>query len=138
MSKPPSKPSETPKLKFPYVMHCPSCKAGISIKKKEQIGQRIKCPKCQKAIIVVTPEEDGYIPYGVEDAPPPEPEPEPTEEEIEAKELEEQKKRKKQNIANAKHVASILWLLILLSGIGYLFYYILFIKGLPKDEDGKK
>ena len=71
----------------------PSCKTGLKIKKASLIGTRISCPKCKKKIDVVTPEEDGYISYGIEEAPEARAEPEPSEVEMEEIEFEEDKKR---------------------------------------------
>lgn len=124
------------KQKFPYTMHCPGCKIGIKIKSPQLVGQRINCPKCKKRIDVVTEEEDGYVSYGVAAAPEPEPEPEPTEEELLEAERQEKLERRKVTIARTKYIISILWLLLLLGGIGYVFYWALFIKGIGEEKDG--
>lgn len=125
------------KIKFPYTMHCPSCKVGIKVKKKEQIGKSVNCPKCGKKFEIVTPEEDGNIPYGVEAAPEPEPEPEPTEEELEEKEMERRRIKRKQNIETTKYIMSILWLLLLLAGLAGAVYYFVYVKGYA-NPDRKK
>lgn len=107
----------------PYTMHCPKCKVGIKIKKESMIGTRITCPKCKKRIDVVTPDEDGYIPYGVDAAPVKEPDPEPTEEEIEERELQKLKERRKKQMEQAKHWGTVLFYLLLLVGIYFTFNY---------------
>lgn len=111
------------KLKFPYTMHCPACKVGLKIKNAKMVGTIIKCPKCQKSIEIVTPDEDGYIPYTVEAPPEEEPEPEPTEEELEAKELEKIKAKRKKLWEKTRYVLGILWLVGLLAAVGGLVYY---------------
>ena len=120
------------KIKLPYTMYCPKCKTPLKIKKAELIGKRIDCPKCKKKIDVVTPDEDGYIPYGVEDEPEPEPEPEPTEEELLELELEEKKKKKEILVKRGKYVFSILWLLILLGIVFGVVYYFVYEQGYKK------
>ena len=102
------------KIKFPYSMFCPGCKAKLKIGSPKLVGTRITCPKCKKRIDVVTPEEDGNVPYGVTALPPPEPEPEPTEEEIEAKEKELLQAKRERQWELTKYIASVLWLVLLL------------------------
>lgn len=112
-----------PKLKFPYTMHCPSCKTGLKIKNPKLVGTMINCPKCKKKIPVVTPDEDGYIPYGVETAPEPEPDPEPTEDELEEIRLRKVKEKRKVLWGQIRYVLGIVWLLLLLAGAGVFVYY---------------
>lgn len=120
----------------PYTMHCPKCKTGIRIKRADLIGTRISCPKCTKKIDVVTPDEDGYIPYGVETAPPPEPEPEPTEEELLAMELEKKKKKRKEMMKKTSFAMTILFYLALLGGVGWLFWeFVIKDYGKKKDDE---
>lgn len=121
------------KIVFPYTMHCPRCKAPLKIKSAKLLGTRIFCPKCKKNIEVVTPEEDGAIPYGVEEMPPPEPEPEPTEEELEAKELEDRKKRRELLWSRTRYTLSVLWLSALLGGFLWLCYFFIY-----RDMERKK
>lgn len=118
----------------PYTMHCPKCKTGIRIKRPDLIGTRINCPKCTKKIEIVTAEEDGYIPYGVETAPEPEPEPEPTEEEIREAEQVKKKEKRKKNTQTTVYVLSILWYLVLLGGICWAFWEFV-IKDYGKGEE---
>ena len=58
-----------PAVKIPYTMYCPNCKTGLKIKDEKMIGRDIHCPKCEKRIQVVTPDEDGHVPYGVIEEP---------------------------------------------------------------------
>jgi hypothetical protein len=111
------------KLKFPYTMHCPSCKTGLKIKNPKLVGTMINCPKCKKRIPVVTPEEDGYIPYGVEAPPEPEREPEPTEDDLEERRLQKLKEKRKAMWVQVRYIAGIFWLLLLLAGAGIVVYY---------------
>lgn len=103
-------------------MYCPKCKTGLKIKSASMIGKRITCPKCQKKIDVVTEDEDGNIPYGIETAPEPEPEPEPTEEELEQIALEKRKEKRKKTQKQTMHVLSILFYIALLGGVVWVFY----------------
>jgi hypothetical protein len=110
------------KIKFPYTMHCPKCKAGLKIKSPDLIGQRISCPKCKKRIDVVTPEEDAHIAYGVEAAPEPEKTPEPTEEEIEQRKREKKKKKQMEILQQVWFWLGVLVLLAMVSGGIYIIY----------------
>ena len=125
------------KLKFPYTMHCPRCKAPLKIKSEKLIGQRLPCPKCKKSIDVVTPDEDGSIPYVVEAMPEPEPDPEPTEEELEAKRLDQLKAKRKRQWQAAKHWASVFWLTAVLAGCSWLCYKYIYVEGYLKEAEDK-
>lgn len=118
----------------PYTMHCPKCKTGIRIKRAELIGTRINCPKCQRKIDVVTEEEDGYIPYGVEVPPPPEPEPEPTEEELLEIELQKKREKRKKALKQTMFALNILMYLALLGGVCWVFWEFV-IKDYGKKEE---
>ena len=121
------------KLKFPYTMHCPKCKTGLKIKSPKLIGTRISCPKCKSRIDVVTPDEDGMNPYGVEEAPEPEPIPEPTEDEL--LEAENEKKRKKR-IGILKQVqfwVTVLIMLALVFGGGYVVWNFAIVRYMNDD-----
>lgn len=125
-------------IKFPYTMKCPKCSVGLKIKSADMIGKRIPCPKCKQKVEVVTPEEDGSIPYGVEAAPPPEKEPEPTEEELEAKEEQRRIAKRKKNWEQTKHILGILWLLALMGGfIGACYYFIYLGHGKIRGKDAE-
>lgn len=110
------------KIKFPYTMHCPKCKAPLKIKTPSLIGTRIACPKCKKKIDIVTPEEDAYVAYGVEAAPEPEKEPEPTEEEIEAKIKEVKKKKTAETIRLIWFWLTVIFLIALVVVGIYIIY----------------
>jgi DNA-directed RNA polymerase subunit M/transcription elongation factor TFIIS len=110
------------KIKFPYTMHCPKCKAPLKIKSANLVGTRIACPKCQKKIDIVTPDEDAYVAYGVESAPEPEPEPEPTEEEIEARLKEKKKKKQIEILRQIWFWLGVLFLMGLVGVGGYIVY----------------
>lgn len=122
------------KIKFPYTMFCPACKTGLKIKSSKMIGTEINCPKCKKRIQIVTPEEDGSIPYEITDLPEPEPEPEPTEEEIEQKLAEVRKAKNKVLAKRAAHVLSILILAAMIGGIFYPLYYFIYVKGYNAEK----
>jgi hypothetical protein len=131
-------------VKFPYMMHCPKCKAKLKIKKPEMVGKRIPCPNCQKKIDVVTPDEDGLVPYGVTELPPPEPEPELTDEELDAIEEEERKQIRTKRMQTFKWWTSIVVLLSMLGGIGWGLWEYVFknyeenaaIRAKQKDDGG--
>lgn len=125
------------KLKLPYTMQCPRCKAPLKIRNEKLIGTRVPCPRCKKPIEIVSPDEDGSIPYGVEELPEPEPEPEPTEEELEKLELEKKKARRKALWANARHIASILFLSGLLAFFGWLCYKYILVEGYWREAEEK-
>lgn len=125
-------------IQFPYTMYCPGCKVGIKIKKPEMIGRRINCPKCEKKITIVTPEEDGNIPYTVAEAHQKEPEPEPTEDELEEKEQLRLKELKAKRLKTAKEVASTTLLVLILGGIIFIWYYFIYLRDQEKAEDEKK
>ncbi|QDU64243.1 hypothetical protein Pan216_51320 [Planctomycetes bacterium Pan216] len=132
------------KLTFPYTMYCPSCKAPLKIKSPKSIGKRIPCPRCDRKIDVVTPDEDGNIPYGVqamsEDAANEEEERKKQERREERRQhrLEQEEKRKKARKAAIKHWSGVLWLLLLLSaGIG-IFVYFVILKPPPEEEESKE
>ncbi len=121
------------KIKFPYTMHCPKCKAPLKIKSPSLVGTRIQCPKCKKRIDVVTPEEDAHVAYGVEAPPEKEVEPEPTEEEIEARIKE---KKKKQQIEILKQIWFWLTVIFLMALVGLGGYIVFQYAIVPfADED---
>ena len=123
------------KLTFPYTMHCMHCKVGIKVKNKAMIGKMVNCPKCKKRIEIITPDEDGYIPYTMGEAPEPEPEPEPTDEELEELELKQQRARRDKTMATTKHVATIFWYLLLLGAVAGIFIkFVLLDKEKPKEN----
>ena len=124
-------------VKFPYTMYCQHCKTGLKIKSAKLVGTRIVCPKCKKRIDVITPDEDGYIPYGVEAAPPPEPEPEPTEEEIAEQEATERKEQREKTMAKVKYIGSIIWLLVLLGGILWAVWRFAIVPFSEQEGDGE-
>ena len=110
------------KIKFPYVVKCPSCKAGIKVKSKEMIGKRIPCPKCEKKMDIYSPDEEGSIPYDIT-APPPEKKKEaPTEEELELKEKERRKARNTVIKKRSFYVIEILLTLAFLVMVGFFLY----------------
>ncbi|MBY0585882.1 hypothetical protein K2X85_01835 [bacterium] len=112
------------KIKFPYTMHCPKCKAPLKIKAPNLVGTRINCPKCKKKIDVVTPDEDAHISYGVEAAPEPEVEPEPTEEEIEARIKEKKKKKLVDAMRQVWFWLTVIFLMVLVGlGVYVIFTY---------------
>lgn len=129
------------KLKFPYTMHCPACKAGLKISNPKQVGTMINCPKCKKKIEVVTPDEDAHISYGVEeteeeDAPK---QKKPSKKEVEAKRLEAEKEKRAKIMGNVSHIFSILGTLAaLVACIGVFYYFIFLKKGAETDEKKKK
>lgn len=129
------------KLKFPYTMYCPRCKAALKIKSPNLVGQKIACPKCKKQIDVVTPDEDGAIPYGVQEMPEEEPPPEPTEEELEEKRLAELKVKRKAQFKIAASWSYTLFLVAMLAFFGWLCYKYIYIEGYLKKanqvDDGK-
>lgn len=125
-------------LKFPYTMHCPSCKVGIKIKSAKSIGTIISCPKCKKRIEVVRPEDDGYIPYDVGPAPPPHVPKPPTEEELEELEEKERKERHEVLMRRVKYGLGIVIILAQLSFMGYLWYKKVWVEGYQVRKEEKK
>lgn len=133
----------TTKIKFPYTMYCPKCKSSLKIKSPKLIGTRITCPKCQKRIDVVTPDEDAMIAYGVEAAPEPEKPPEPTEEEILAKELEKKRKKRTETLQQIWFWLTVLFLIGCVGGTGYVIYEFALVPfanedlSMPEEGDNK-
>jgi len=108
---------------FPFTFHCPSCKVGVKIKSAKLIGKTISCPKCSKKFQVLTPDEDGHVPYGVEDAIEEMPEPEPTEDELEEDDRVKRKAKRKRTLGILWHATSIVILVGLLGGVVTVFMY---------------
>ena len=111
-------------LKFPYTMHCPNieCRAKLKITKPEMVGQRMTCPKCKKKISVVTPDEDGYVAYGVGEVQIEKRTPEADQEELEKLEEIQEQERRARRKANIKWTISVLTLLGMLGGTAWGFY----------------
>lgn len=110
------------KLKFPYTMHCPKCRAGLKIKSPKMVGTMISCPKCKKRIEVVTPDDDPMINYGVEAAPEPEKPPEPTEEELLEKAVQEKRKKRKNVLLGVWFWITVIVLIGGIIGTAYVIY----------------
>jgi len=112
-------------ITYPYTLHCHKCRAKLKITSPKMLGKRLPCPKCGIKVDIVTPDEDGWVPYEVEEAPEIEREDdkELTDEELDAIEEKELKERKEKNWAMFKHVASIVILLGMLGGVGWGVYY---------------
>jgi hypothetical protein len=126
------------KQKFPYTMHCPSCRVGIRIKNPDLVGRHINCPKCKKKIEVVTEDEDAFVSYGVGPPPEEEPEPEPTEEELEQAELDRRLRKRKETLVKVKYITSIVVLVALLAGIAGVFYYFVWVRGYSQRTKEEK
>jgi len=111
-------------LKFPYTMHCPNveCRAKLKITKPEMVGQRMTCPSCKKKINVLTPDEDGYIAYGIGEVQVEKKTPEAEEEELEKLEEILEKERRDKRKANIKWTIELLVLLGIAGGTAWGFY----------------
>ena len=96
------------------------CKTGLKIKSPAVVGTTIKCPKCKKRIEVVTPEEDGYIPYTVGPVQAEKNQARSDQELADYAAAQEQLRREKRK-ALIKHIISILILLGALSFIAWIF-----------------
>lgn len=125
-------------LTFPYTMHCPNmeCRAKLKITKPEMVGQRMTCPSCKKKINVVTPDEDGYVAYGVGAVQVEKKSAEAEEEELEkVAEILEQERRERRK-ANIKWTISVLFYFGLLGGTAWGFYEFV-VKGYEQRRDAK-
>ena len=120
-------------LTFPYTMHCPACKKGLKVKNERMIGQLVPCPSCGKKITIVTPEEDGYVPYGVNYNAPPPPAPAVDAREEADRIAARDKRHAEQTRRVTKEVIGTLMIVFFLSGAIWLLYYMIVVRG-PKQE----
>jgi len=109
---------------FPYTLHCPNsaCRAKLKITKPEMVGKRMACPSCKKKLDVVTPDEDGYVAYGVGEVRVEKKTPEAEEEELEKLEEIQEQERKAKRKENIKWTVSLIFYLGLLGGTAWGFY----------------
>jgi len=86
------------------------------------VGKRMACPSCKKKLDVVTPDEDGYVAYGVGDVRVEKKTQEAEDEELEKLEEIQEKERRAKRKENIRWTLSVLTILGMLGGTAYGFY----------------